>query len=122
MAIALSASFGSSAGNKRPANGLSICRFRIRRLHLVFRQFRASVVSLWVQLDGLVGASAVLPAERSMAAARQQFDQSKAGLDRYHLFPTLCWFGASDRSLTVQCAAGTILSILLLAGIAPAPI
>src|ERR1039457_1686406 len=34
---------------------------------------------------------------------------------------TLGWWSASDRALHWQCGAGLILSILLLAGIAPAP-
>src|SRR5262249_17411969 len=33
----------------------------------------------------------------------------------------LCWVNASDASLNFQCAAGTILSILLIAGLAPVP-
>jgi len=35
--------------------------------------------------------------------------------------PTLCWFSSSDSSLKIQCAAGTLLSVLVIGGVAPAP-
>lgn len=84
--------------------------------------YLAAFVSLWVQIQGLVGSNGIMPANLTMAAERQQFDRAGIGLDRYHLFPTLCWLGDSDRALNLQCMAGTILSILLLVGIAPAPV
>jgi lipase maturation factor 1 len=84
--------------------------------------YLAAFVSLWVQIHGLVGTNGILPANLTIAAERQQFDRAGIGSDRYHLFPTLCWFGDSDRALTLQCAAGTILSVILLVGVAPAPL
>lgn len=84
--------------------------------------YLAAFVSLWVQIHGLVGANGIVPASETMDAVRQHFAQTHVGLDRYRRFPTLCWLGASDRALAAQCATGTILSVLLLVGIAPAPI
>ena len=56
-----------------------------------------------------------------MSAVKQQCDAQGIGLERFHLLPTLCWFDASDGFLNFQCAAGTILAVLLIFGIAPAP-
>ncbi len=78
-------------------------------------------LSLWTQIDGLVGSVGILPAEQFMTSVRGQADQQQIGLDRYRLLPTLCWWSASDASLRFQCAAGTGLALLLILGIAPAP-
>jgi hypothetical protein len=43
------------------------------------------------------------------------------GIDRYRLMPTLCWISASDGFLHFQCAAGVVLAVLLIAGVAPLP-
>jgi predicted DCC family thiol-disulfide oxidoreductase YuxK len=78
-------------------------------------------LSLGTQLTGLIGHHGILPADQYMSAVRQQCDQHGLGLERFHLLPTLCWFNASDAFLHLQCAAGVALSVLLLAGLAPAP-
>jgi predicted DCC family thiol-disulfide oxidoreductase YuxK len=71
-------------------------------------------LSLWVQVDGLIGSQGILPAASFLDAVRGAF-----GAERYRLLPTLFWLGASDRVLHAACAAGTLLSVLLVAGIAP---
>jgi len=78
-------------------------------------------VSLWTQVNGLIGHDGILPTDQFMAAAQQQCDLQGIGLERFHLLPTLCWFNSSDGFLHFQCAAGTILAVLLVVGIAPAP-
>jgi predicted DCC family thiol-disulfide oxidoreductase YuxK len=78
-------------------------------------------VSLWSQVSGLIGHNGILPADQFMSAVQQQCDQHGVGARRFYLLPTLCWFDASNASLHFQCAAGTMLSILLIAGIAPVP-
>jgi predicted DCC family thiol-disulfide oxidoreductase YuxK len=78
-------------------------------------------ISLWAQIDGLLGHDGILPAGQFMSAAGQQCDLQGIGLDRFHLLPTLCWFNSSDGFLHCQCAAGVLLAGLLLAGIGPAP-
>ena len=78
-------------------------------------------VSLWVQIGGLIGHNGILPTDQFMAEAQQQCDARGIGVERYHLLPTLCWLDASDNSLNFQCAAGSVLAVLLIAGIAPAP-
>ena len=56
-----------------------------------------------------------------MTTIRAQVDAQRIGLDRYHLVPTLCWISSSDAFLKLQCAAGTVLAVLVIIGIAPAP-
>jgi predicted DCC family thiol-disulfide oxidoreductase YuxK len=78
-------------------------------------------LSLWTQIAGLVGSRGITPAKTSMTLVRQQMDAQRIGLDRYHLFPTLCWLSSSDSYLNLQCAVGAALAVLLILGIAPAP-
>jgi len=78
-------------------------------------------LSLWLQISGLIGHEGILPAGQFMSAVQRQCDQRGLGLERFHLLPTLCWFNASDTFLRVQCAAGVVLSLLLLVGLAPVP-
>ncbi len=90
--------------------------YRVSRwvfLRLLGVVYLCAFVSLWVQLDGLIGSNGILPAERLMELARAQL----AG--RAHLLPTLLWFGASDRFLHALTAAGVALAVLLEIGIAP---
>ncbi|MGD0746020.1 MAG: lipase maturation factor family protein [Verrucomicrobiota bacterium] len=78
-------------------------------------------ISLWTQISGLIGHNGILPADRFIAAVRQQCDAQGIGVERFHLLPTLCWLDASDSSLNVQCAAGAVLAVFLIVGIAPVP-
>jgi len=78
-------------------------------------------ISLWVQILGLVGGDGILPAKLTMDSVRREAINEHLGWEQYHLMPTLCWLGTSDGFLKVQCAAGTVLALLVMAGIAPAP-
>ncbi len=89
---------------------VSRCIF-LRLLGLVYL---AAFVSLSLQLDGLIGSEGILPAQRLMDLAQEQLG------GRMHLFPTLLWISASDAALHAMTAAGGILAILLLTGLAPA--
>src|SRR6266581_2176456 len=72
-------------------------------------------VSLWVQVDGLIGSDGMSPANQFLPAVRAQI-----GPDAYSLLPTLCWFGQSDAFLHCLCGSGVLFSLLLIFGIAPA--
>jgi predicted DCC family thiol-disulfide oxidoreductase YuxK len=78
-------------------------------------------VSLWTQINGLIGHDGILPTDQYMSAVSQQCDLQGIGLDRFRLLPTLCWFSSSDGFLHFQCAAGVVLAVLLIFGIAPVP-
>ena len=83
--------------------------------------YLAAFVSLWMQMSKLAGSHGAAPVAQTMAAAKANCDAQGAGLNRYHLLPTLCWFNTSDAFLNLQCAGGTMLAGLLVCGIAPAP-
>jgi lipase maturation factor 1 len=83
--------------------------------------YLAAFVSLWTQMDGLIGSKGILPTDQFMAAAQQHFDQQQVGWDRYRILPTLSWGNASDAFLHVQCGLGVLLAVLVVIGIAPAP-
>src|SRR5207247_9158765 len=72
-------------------------------------------VSLWVQVDGLIGSDGVSPLNQLLPAVRAQL-----GRDAYALLPTLCWFNSSNAFLHLLCGGGVVLSLLLIFGIAPA--
>ncbi len=97
--------------------------FRVRWIFLrgLALIYLIAFTSLWTQIDGLVGSKGILPTDQFMANATDQVKANGIGLDRYRLLPTLCWFSATDASLHWQCAAGVVLSVLVLVGIAPVP-
>ena len=79
--------------------------------------FLIAFVSLWVQVHGLVGADGILPANEFLDRAHEAL-----GSEAYARVPTLCWIDSSDGFLTLLCAAGTALSLLLIVGVAPLPV
>ena len=70
--------------------------------------------SFWAQAESLVGSSGLLPAERYLAAVREQL-----GNEALFRLPTLCWWFGADAFLHVLAAGGIIASVLLFAGVAP---
>ena len=89
----------------------------LRALALVYL---VAFVSVWTQASGLMGHNGIVPADHYMALVKQTCDTHGIGLERFYYVPTLCWISGSDTSLHFQCAAGVGLSVLLLAGVAPA--
>jgi predicted DCC family thiol-disulfide oxidoreductase YuxK len=71
-------------------------------------------LSLWMQLDGLIGEHGILPIADYLPAAREHL-----GNNALFLLPTLCWFNSSDAFLSFLCWAGAVISILLIAGFLP---
>jgi hypothetical protein len=90
--------------------------FRTRDLFLrsLGAIYLIAFVSLWLQIDGLIGEHGVLPIAGHLQLARGQL-----GSDAFFLFPTLCWFNSSDVFLHLLCGAGALISILLVARLAP---
>jgi hypothetical protein len=66
-------------------------------------------VSLWVQIDGLVGSNGMSPVSQFLPTAREQL-----GREAYSLLPTLCWFNSSNVFLHFLCGGGVVLSLLLI--------
>ncbi len=72
-------------------------------------------VSLWIQIQGLIGSGGILPARDTLAALGTIY-----GKARYASAPTLCWISAGDGFLHALCGGGVALSIALFLGFAPA--
>jgi hypothetical protein len=73
-------------------------------------------ISLWTQVDGLIGSDGLEPISRYLPAV-----SAFAGGTPWWQVPTLCWLNSSNAFLHFQCAAGVGLSILAIAGIAQIP-
>ncbi len=71
-------------------------------------------LSFWVQADGLVGAKGIAPLPQFLQAARTQL-----GAQAWLALPTLSWLNSSDAFLHFLCAAGAVVSALLIFEIAP---
>src|SRR5438876_8983888 len=87
-------------------------RWFLRALGLIYL---IAFMSLWVQVDGLVGGDGVSPVNQFLPAVYERFGRSA-----YSLLPTLCWFNSSNSFLHFLCSGGVVLSLLLIVGIAPA--
>ncbi|HWM23869.1 MAG TPA: lipase maturation factor family protein [Chthoniobacterales bacterium] len=71
-------------------------------------------LSLWMQVDGLIGEKGILPVAEFLPAARAHL-----GGNAPFVLPTLCWLNASNAFLHFLCGAGAVLSVLLIAGFLP---
>jgi predicted DCC family thiol-disulfide oxidoreductase YuxK len=115
--VARNRGFGSSItrllwGNDvRPPTYFASRRWFLRALGVVYL---IAFVSLWVQVDGLIGTRGVSPVGDFLPAAHQQL-----GGRAFWILPTLCWFNSSDAFLHFLCGAGVVLSLLLIVGITP---
>jgi len=74
--------------------------------------YLAAFASYAAQADALVGPEGILPAERALAQAAETLGP----VERWLRVPTLCWLGLSPQTIA---AAGVLLAILLIAGVAP---
>lgn len=89
-----------------------------RRLFLTLlgSVYLCAFLSFWSQLDGLVGSNGISPASELLEQVRERHP-----LDYIRLLPSLCWLSSSDAFLHGLCAMGTLLSVLLITGIASLP-
>ncbi len=79
-----------------------------------------SFVSLWVQVDGLIGSRGILPAGEFFAYLERVLGPGT--LERLAKAPSLLWFSPSDTALHALCAAGVVLSLLAVAGMVTVPV
>ncbi|MFH0907623.1 MAG: lipase maturation factor family protein [bacterium] len=75
----------------------------------------AAFVSLWHQIDGLIGQNGILSAGAMLTDI-----ETRLGGPCFWQMPTLCWFDKSDWFLHVLCGTGTTAALFLMAGILPA--
>jgi predicted DCC family thiol-disulfide oxidoreductase YuxK len=86
-------------------------RWFVRSLGAVYL---IAFVSLWLQVDGLVGEHGILPIGQHLQLAREHL-----GGNALFFLPTLCWIDSSNVFLHFLCGAGAVVSVLLMAGLAP---
>jgi hypothetical protein len=80
-------------------------------LRLLGAVYLVAFVSLWVQVEGLIGTRGILPIHDLLELARERL-----GPSRYWVLPTVFWAGDGDRALHVACAAGTVLALVAVLG------
>ena len=109
--------FVQSAALHIPADGRLTRWVFLRGLGLVWL---AAFLSLWSQIMGLLGTEGVARAAQRLGDIGHFWETGAEGFPWWRL-PTLSWWwGAGDGALDWMCGAGTALSVLLIAGVAPA--
>ena len=71
-------------------------------------------LSLWIQIDGLIGDHGILPVARFLPAVKAEY-----GTRAIFALPTLCWFNSSNVALNCLSAIGAIASLVLILGGVP---
>lgn len=84
-------------------------------LRLLGLIYLIAFISLWLQLDGLIGQHGILPAPDFLQAVEKHL-----GAERFWRLPTLCWLNQSPGFLHCLCGAGVLISLGVVADIAPA--
>jgi predicted DCC family thiol-disulfide oxidoreductase YuxK len=95
----------------RPPKYFWARRWFLRTLGVIYL---IAFVSLWVQVDGLIGSGGIAPVNQFLPAVHEQL-----GGGAYSLLPTLCWLNSSNAFLHFLCAGGVVSSLLLIAGVVP---
>jgi hypothetical protein len=76
--------------------------------------FFSAFYSLAFQIHGLIGEHGILPATQYLTEVG-----AAAGIKRYFYVPSLFWFGAGDRALTIVVALGLVASVALILNLWP---
>lgn len=101
-----------------PTYGIAAAIF-LRLLGVVYL---VAFVSLWTQIEGLVGQDGVLPAANYLTAADRYYSQHDPPMSPVWYVPTLAWLNSSDGFLNFLCGAGSVLSLFLIFGVLPIPV
>ncbi len=88
-------------------------------LRLLGLIYLIAFVSLWIQIDGLIGDHGILPVKNFLDAMRGYFAQQIPPASPVWNLPTLVWLNPHDGFLHLLCAAGAICSALLTLGVLP---
>ena len=97
--------------NTLPVTHQATRRWFLRLLSLVYI---FAFISLWVQVEGLIGSKGILP----IAPALKGLAAGEGGTP-YFKIPTLFWINASDGMLVGVCAAGVAMAAMLMLRIVP---
>ena len=90
---------------------LAVRALFLRLLGLVYG---IAFLSLWVQIDGLIGSSGILPAVEFFPAV-----EDRLGAEAWVRLPSILWLDQSDSTIQLMCGSGVALAILLCVGYAP---
>ena len=96
----------------RPPTYFAARRWFLSALGLIFL---IAFVSIWVQVDGLIGSNGIIQIAKFLPVVRAQI-----GNGAFWIMPTLFWLNSSDAFLHFLCGTGVVLSLLLIFRIAPA--
>lgn len=91
-------------------------------LRLLGVVYLIAFVSLWSQIDALIGDNGILPAADFLEAVDQHCTQLSPPISPVWNLPTLAWIDPHNGFLHLLCAAGTLLSLLLVGGAMPLPV
>jgi predicted DCC family thiol-disulfide oxidoreductase YuxK len=96
--------------------GGRILSLRYARVEWLFLRILAAIyfvafISFGTQVTGLIGERGIAPLGRYLAAVSQNF-----GVQGYRMLPTVFWLAHGDRVLQAGCAAGAVISAMLLLG------
>ena len=101
----------------RPASHVLTHWLVLRGLGLVTL---CAALSLWVQLDGLLGSDGILPAQDFIERVSAHADRARwTEAETFLRVPTLAWWSASNAALHVLCGLTTVAGLLLLFNILP---
>ena len=90
---------------------LTVRALFLRLLGLVYG---IAFLSLWAQVDGLIGSDGILPAVEFFPAV-----EDRLGAEAWVRLPSILWFDQSDSTIQLACGSGVALAVLLCLGYAP---
>ena len=87
--------------------------FLTRRVFLVSLGivYCLAFLSLWLQIEGLVGSQGIMPAQEFFKGV-----EKVTGTERYWVLPSIFWLNAGDAFLNLSCLAGVFLSVCVITG------
>ncbi len=88
-------------------------------LRLLGLVYLIAFISLWVQVDGLIGDHGILPVKDFLDVVKTSLAQQVRPGSAFWNVPTLAWLSPHNGFLHFLCAGGTLASILLIVGVLP---
>ena len=90
-------------------------------LRLLGVVYLVAFISLWTQIEGLIGQNGILPAQEFLDRVERYFATHDPSTAVAWSIPTLAWISTGNEFLHLLCAAGTALSVFLIVGWFPMP-
>jgi hypothetical protein len=90
-------------------------------LRLLGVVYLIAFVSLYLQLDGLIGAHGIAPAGQFVQAIAAGCSRAQPPISPYWNLPTLAWLNSSDAFLNFLCLAGATCALLVMLGLIQLP-